>query len=154
MIDITVKIDLKDFQRGLQQAPAVAIAEISKAIQKSLITVHSQALKEAPVNKGGGGGNLRQKIAPPKMTSRLRGEIVSRAPYSIYVHEGTRPHIIIPINKKVLANKRTGEIFGKIVHHPGTKPNPFFTRAIQQTKNKVDQFFKTASLNIIKEITK
>lgn len=151
MINVTVKIDMSKFETFIRRAPALTVSEISKAIQKSLITVHNQALKEAPVGKMGG-GNLRQKIQPPKMTSRLRGEIVSKAPYTIFVTEKTNPHIIRIKNKKVLANKRTGQFFGKEVHHPGTRANPFLMRAVKNSEAKTKQYFKVASLNIIKEI--
>ena len=79
--------------KGLKKSPEVAVKELSRALGKSMVITHSQALKEAPVNKQGGGGNLRQNIKQVRKT-QLSGEIDSRAKYSGYVHEGTAPHII------------------------------------------------------------
>ena len=83
------------------------------------------------------------------MISRFKGEITAFAKYSAAVHEGTSPHIITVVNKKVLANKRTGQIFGKTVRHPGTRPNPFFDRAIEASMNDIQKFVSTALQNII-----
>lgn len=48
--------------------------------------------------------------------------------YALYHHEGTRPHIIRPRYKQALAFQYRGRtVFAKVVHHPGTKPNPYLT---------------------------
>lgn len=149
MVNIKIKIDgLDEFALGLKRQPQETIKELSKAVQKSVLQVHSQSLKEAPVNKQTGGGNLRQNIRS-KMISKLSGAIEAWAPYSIFVHEGTKPHEIRTVNKKVLANSRTGQIFGKRVMHPGTRPNQFFIRAIERSRAKIEEFFATALKNVL-----
>ena len=151
-VQIKVQIDgLNKIMEGLKRAPETTIEETSKAINKSVNLIWNQALKEAPVNKQTGGGNLRQNIRG-RMTTKMSGEVEARAPYSIFVHEGTSPHDIEVRNKQVLANKRTGQFFGKLVHHPGTRPNPFFTRAINNCRTKINEFFKTAIDNIFKSL--
>jgi HK97 gp10 family phage protein len=153
MSNIQIKVTgLKELQTALKKAPELTVNEIGKAVRKSLETIRTQSLKEAPVNKGFGGGNLRQKISGPRMESKIKGMIVSEAPYSAAVHDGSRPHEIRPKQKKVLANKRTGQFFGQLVHHPGTKPNPFFTRSIEKTKDKVNGYFKKAMDNVLKTL--
>lgn len=152
MVNLKVTITgLDKFAEGIKRAPQETVKELSKAVQKSVLTIQNQALKEAPVNKSFGGGNLRQNIKS-RMISRLSGVVEALAPYSVYVHEGTRPHEIRPVTKRVLANKRTGEFFGKLVHHPGTRPNPFFVRAIERSKNKIAEFFQTAMINVAKTL--
>lgn len=47
-------------------------------------------------------------------------------PYALLHHEGTKPHIITPQNGKILHFRQgTRSVFTTIVHHPGTKPNPY-----------------------------
>jgi len=150
MVEIKVQMEgLKELQEAFRKAPKLSLEETSKAVQKTVLTLQKQSMKEAPVNKQSGGGNLRQNIRS-KMTSKLSGVVEAKANYSIFVHEGTAPHEIRPVNARVLANKRTGEFFGKLVHHPGTRPNPFFIRAINASKKQITEFFNQAVVNVFK----
>lgn len=149
-MNINVEIKgIEPLKDAFAKAPTQVINETSKAIQKSILQIQNESMKEAPVNKSFGGGNLRQNIRARMMT-KLSGIIEALAPYSFWVHEGTAPHIIRAKNKSVLANVRTGQFFGKVVHHPGTKPNPFFTRAIRNSGSKIEDFFTTAIKNVLK----
>jgi hypothetical protein len=150
MPDYEIKFDENwdRVKQALRDEPAKAFLEINGAIEKSIIRVHRNALVEAPVNKQSGGGNLRQMIS--KRTSGLFGEVVSGAKYSIYVHGGTNPHPIEVKSKRVLANKRTGQVFGTRVNHPGTKANPFLARAVQDSLPEIKYFFAKALENIAK----
>ena len=60
--------------------------------------------------------------------------------YAPFVHEWTKPHIILPKFKKALhwVDKKTREDrFATEVHHPWYKWNPFFTNAVQQNESKI-----------------
>lgn len=85
------------------------------------------------------GGNLQADIKVwDDNISSLEIEVGNSdiTPYAIFVHEGTKPHIIRPKNKKGLANKKTGAFFGKEVHHPGTKANPYLQNAVDNYDSK------------------
>lgn len=48
--------------------------------------------------------------------------------YSLFVHEGTAPHVITPKKAKVLSFVIDGErVFTMEVNHPGTAPRRFLT---------------------------
>ena len=92
----------------------------------------------------------RRIAAPPRRidTGRLRnfiqiveiprgGVIVQRigtdVEYAIFVHEGTRPHIIRPRNASVLAWRGpTGMVFARSVNHPGMAANPFLRDGLHE----------------------
>lgn len=62
------------------------------------------------------------------------------ASYAKFVVEGTAPHEIRPINGGVLAFEVAGKlIFTPLVHHPGTKPNPFMDNAAEGTMERVGE---------------
>ncbi len=144
MIEVKVKIEgLEAIEAAIKKAPRETATELRGAINKSIEKLANQTVKEAPVNKQSGGGNLRQNIMYG-FRSILSGIVESKAPYSAYVHEGTRPHTIEVKHKRTLANRRTGEIFGPKVQHPGTAPNPFLTRAYEKVKGQIDSYFETA----------
>lgn len=141
MADIKVTIvNAEAIKATFQKYPREMSTELHSAIGKSIKQVQSKAMREAPVNKQSGGGNLRQSIRA-SMTGALSGVVEVGVQYATYVHDGTRPHIIEVRNKKVLANSRTGQVFGRKVNHPGTRANPFLQRAVDQAKPDIDRYF-------------
>jgi hypothetical protein len=113
------------------------------------------ARREAPVGKS---GTLRRAIhrSPVRQTTRGRWTVTvgeddstltaSGAHYGAFVQKGTRAHLIRPRYRKALrfAGAQTrdrkgrfgarGVVFARGVHHPGTHPNPYMQRAIQQVR--------------------
>lgn len=62
----------------------------------------------------------------------LEGVITCDHPATIYVLNGTRPHIIRPRRKKALRFEVDGRVvYAKIVHHPGTRANNFMAEALR-----------------------
>lgn len=154
MIEYKVKIEgLDKLVDGLNKSPETVISELNKAVTRSVALLQNQTIKEAPVNKQGMGGNLRQSVKS-RMTSRISGAVDVNAKYAIFVEEGTAPHDIRPKNKKGLANIRTGQFFGKLVHHPGTKANPFLQRAMDIVTPRIKDLFQQAIDNALKKISK
>lgn len=98
------------------------------------------AREEAPVGKGPTAGNLRNQIRV-EQSRDVSGkystgyDVVSNADYSVFVHEGTRPH-------KIEGKPLLGFMWPKIgqfvvfhsVNHPGTKPNRFMARAVRRAR--------------------
>jgi hypothetical protein len=91
----------------------------------------------------------RAKILAPVDTGRLRSSgkirysgffgfrpkatVVFDVDYAEAVHNGTRPHTIRPRNAQALRFVIGGRVvYAKVVHHPGTKPNPFLERAVRE----------------------
>jgi HK97 gp10 family phage protein len=146
-----IRIEIKNIdavQTVFRAAPLKMTDEIHKAIQRSILTIERNVKREAPVNKKPGGGNLRQSVRS-SMLGVASGTVEVGAEYGIYVEGGTRPHQIRPVRKMVLANRRTGEIFGRLVNHPGTKANPFFSRGVDQSRADIDRFFIKAVQNAL-----
>lgn len=147
-MNIKLQLDTKEFDRFVNAYPVIVVKELNEAIQKSAYKIESESKREAPAVSG----KLRQMITTA--LSYLRGVVSANALYSIYVHEGTKPHIIVPKNRKVLANKRKGIIFGKRVQHPGTKPNRFIVRAVENSKETIEGYFQKGLENTIKQAVK
>src|SRR5579872_2579686 len=82
----------------------------------------------------------------------LKGSIGPTVSYADFVYSGTQPHIIQAVNKKVLANTETGQIFGKIVHSPGSAANPFLDRILAASENQAQQIFQDAVNKVISNI--
>jgi hypothetical protein len=85
-----------------------------------------------------------------KQVLNSEGVVGVAASYGKAVVEGTAPHEIRPTNGNVLAFMIAGKmIFTPIVHHPGTKPNPFLQNAIEEAQSKVDVTFAELWLELV-----
>ena len=85
-----------------------------------------------------------------KQVSGSEGVVGVAASYARVVVEGSAPHEIRPANGNVLSFMVAGKrVFTPIVHHPGTKPNPFMQNALEEAQNKVDTTFAELWLELI-----
>lgn len=53
------------------------------------------------------------------------------ADYAEYVNDGTVPHLIESHGPWPLRNRATGQVFGRTVHHPGTRGYHFVERSVE-----------------------
>jgi len=131
--------NLPKLQEALAKFPSIAQPIIQSAIVASqAILAKFTTSATVPVrtgyllqNWGFDIGNLQARWYP-------------KAAYAPFVEFGTAPHIIKPVNARVLANAKTGEFFGTLVHHPGTKANPFMERIVASAQPEVDSMFVQA----------
>jgi hypothetical protein len=59
------------------------------------------------------------------------------APYAEYVNNGTPAHLIESTGPWPLRNRASGQVFGPVVHHPGTKAVHFIERAAESLGGQV-----------------
>ena len=82
-------------------------------------------------------GYLRNSIGADR-----RGEDILIGPhagYGRYVNDGTRPHEIRSHGPWPLRNRASGQVFGPLVHHPGTVGSHFIERtAAEMDGTRVD----------------
>lgn len=79
------------------------------------------------------------------------------APHGPFVHQGTRAHTIFPKNKKALrwAPQGGGAFhFAKVVHHPGTKSDPFLYNALRNKQDDIRNIFAKYTKMALKEVIK
>lgn len=134
-------IGIPQLQRRLKAIDAVAGRPLLRKIQ---IDATANAKRAVPRKTG----HLGRTIGPGGLTDSYT-IVKATANYAAYVELGTRPHIIRPKNKKVLAwganrrlsgatRKGSAMIFARVVHHPGTKPQPFLVPgAVAAVKSNV-----------------
>ncbi len=151
-MEVSIEIqNLDKLKAAFQKAPAIATREFGTAIEKTAFKIEGDAKRNAPVNKQSGGGTLRQSISS-KMTGKASAVIQSKAKYSAYVDQGTKPHIIRVKNARVLANRRTGQIFGKVVWHPGTRAQPYFSQSVKNNESFMNNELGNALQNVLNAI--
>lgn len=64
----------------------------------------------------------------------LHADIGTTVDYALYVEFGTKPHIIESHGPYPLRNRKTGQVFGRRVRHPGTTAQPFLRPALDSIR--------------------
>jgi len=103
-------------------------AQFKKAFNMALDGIGNDLINElvrvAPVDTGFLRESMRHEVVDGKLNIHM-------PEYAFFVEFGTAPHIIKPVNAKSLHWKNGGkDVFAKVVHHPGTDPNPFIRSTI------------------------
>ena len=102
-----------------------------KLIERLTDVAWASAFYGAPVKSG----YLASTIY--KQVSNGEGVVGIGASYGKFVVEGTAPHEIHAANGRVLVFMVAGKrIFTPIVHHPGTKPNLFMKKAVDEAQGQ------------------
>lgn len=130
--------------RGLPQLRKRLFA-VQKAPKPILARVQLDAVKAAKDLVPRKTGNLSRSISRGSLTPTF-AIVKATANYAGYVELGTRPHEIRPNRAKVLAwasspsgrrlsgtpRRGAAMTFARLVHHPGTKPQPFLVPGAQK----------------------
>lgn len=123
-----------------------AISDTRKLLQKLQTETAANAKRLVPRKTG----NLGRSIVPGYLSAR-DALVVARAGYAAAVEKGTRPHEIRPRNKQALrfpargvsttlggrvrsaaARQPGAYAFATLVHHPGTRAQPFMLPGAQK----------------------
>lgn len=106
-------------------------------VEATVNYAYADMMSRAPVRTGALLGSIQ------KQSAGLSGSVGPTVPYAIYVEYGTMPHEIRPVNARVLAFEVGGKmVFTPIVHHPGTKPDPFIQQTVEDTKAKIPELWQ------------
>jgi hypothetical protein len=139
--------NLPQLQEALANYPEISAPIIQSAVvaSQAIMAKHTNA-STVPIKTGYLSQNWGWEVGT------LQARWYPKATYAPYVEFGTAPHEIRAVNRRVLANAKTGDIFGPIVHHPGTKANPFMERIVADAQPEVDALFVGALDRINEQI--
>jgi hypothetical protein len=147
-MDFQVRIEGADqLIAKLAQAPSIAAPILQRALSASQAILAKYTVKGIVPWRT---GFLTQSFRAELTTAFLRW--FPTASYAPYVEFGTKPHVITAKNARVLANRQTGQIFGKRVNHPGTRPNPFMERIVSAAQPDIDKMFGATLSQIVQAI--
>jgi hypothetical protein len=128
-------IEFEVFRSGLDLsvvASEIDSSFIPRVIGRLADVAYGLVFWGAPVKTGYLASTVYKEVSDREATVGVA------ASYAKFVVEGTAPHEIRPINGGVLAFQLGGRmVFTPLVHHPGTKPNPFMDNAAKGTMDSV-----------------
>lgn len=134
-MDIKIEgLSQEDFERLIRKARQA----IALAIKYTATEVWGNIRKEAPVDHGRLAGSFQLD-----QVDDLTYRIWSGVEYALAVHEGTKPHVIEPKNKKALYWDGAKHPVRRVMH-PGTQANPYADRAIEQASSRMNEFISRA----------
>jgi len=100
--------------------------------------IENRARLYAPVNTGNLRGSITSAVVSRGLT--VSGTVGTPVHYAVYVHEGTRPHEILPRTPGGVLTWKAGpgsgenragpRLYARRTFHPGTRPQPFLRRAM------------------------
>jgi hypothetical protein len=140
--------ELKAFTKAMREYQSIAEPIMQKAVEAAAYEVQKKAVRGTVPWRT---GFLTQSFGFRPLVGRLFAAVGPTANYALFVHEGTAPHIIRPNTAKALFWPGAPHPM-KSVRHPGTKPNRFLTRMVEQAKSAAEGHFKTALDRITGEI--
>ena len=146
LVAIEIK-NLSQLQQTLREYPRISEPILQKAIYASIAILAKHTTRPTVPFRT---GRLIQSFVP--RFARLQGRWGPTVRYAIYVHEGTRPHIILPRFKQALWWEGAPHPVKK-VHHPGTKPNPFMEKIRSNAEQEISGVFLQALNRISQEIS-
>ena len=116
----------------------------AKLIERLTDIAFEEAFWGAPIKTGYLASTVYKKVTDSE------GFVGVAASYAKFVVEGTAPHEIRAAEGGVLSFMVAGKhIFTPIVHHPGTKPNPFLQNATEKARGKVEETFAELWLELV-----
>ena len=127
-----VEIEVKNAEnviKKLSRLPPDAKQAMSRGLVIAGHLVEADAKRLCPVDTG----RLRSSITTEKIDWD-EVHIGTNVVYGPYIEYGTGPHDIVPVFAKALHFNKT---FAKIVHHPGTREQPFLRPALHQNASKI-----------------
>jgi HK97 gp10 family phage protein len=116
---------------------------LAKATLEAATVLTASAKRESPVKTG----RLRRSISY-QAGGQLRYVVAPAVPYAAAVHGGTRPRTIVPTTKRALFWKGARHPV-KRVNHPGSKGDPFMTRALSKSEPRIRQIAAAAGASIV-----
>lgn len=102
---------------------------VYRNMERRVRRVEREAIRRAP---GSVGQHIRASIQRGP-GGEFRGVIRSSHPASIFLVNGTRPHMIFPRRPDGVLRFTVGGqvVYAKVVNHPGSKPNDFLRQALR-----------------------
>lgn len=145
-MDFNITIEgLDKIIAGAEEAGANLQPLMKAALNKSAATVQGIAREQAPHRTGNLQRSILYQVDYPIANVNVNEK------YGLYVETGTAPHDIVPKNKKALFWAGAANPY-KIVHHPGTRANPFFARAVEMSQEPVKLIYQEVADTIVTQM--
>lgn len=124
-VSTSFNLDRSRVERMLRLPGGMVYRNMERRVRR----VEAEAIRRAP---GSVGQHIRASIQRGP-GGEFRGVIRSSHPASIYLVNGTRPHMIFPRRPGGVLRFTVGGqvVYARYVNHPGTRPDPYLRDALR-----------------------
>jgi len=150
--DIQVEIiGMDKLQKAFKESPKITTNRLNTAVKQGIYTLLANARKAAPVDQG-----FLRNAGMVTSFEILKGLLENKAPYALYVHEGTRPHYVPMGAIKGWAQRHgiPAYFVQRAILRKGTKARPFFKDSVEASQEDINKYFQDAVKNIVKDLAK
>ena len=148
-VDIIGAQELKD---AISSVNIVARQALIDAINKTAIDLERLVRSKAPHRHGGLWNSLHTDPATVTSTN-IEAKVGTNLAYAIYQEKGTQAHVVQVVNKKVLANKDTGQIFGTRANIPAMAGKFFMKQSKDEIKPEMTINLEAATKKIVNHLS-
>lgn len=139
-------VGLPELIAKFREAPSIAAPILQRALSASGAILAKHTVKGVVPWRT---GFLTQSFRAELTAGMLRW--FPTASYAPYVEFGTKPHVILPKNKKALYWPGAAHPVAR-VNHPGTKANDFMGRIVSESQEEINAQFGIALQQITQAI--
>lgn len=126
--------------------------KLKQAMVVATTSVQNDAKKKRVGSFKNQTGDLRRSISR-RVEGAHKGIVFTDMKYAPFVEFGTKPHVIRPKTKKMLAFKIGGKmVFARKVNHPGTRAYNYMKDAFEENKPKVTKIYDRLALEVVREL--
>lgn len=148
MYEIRIE-NLQELRSLFKKAPKAVSKELETATKEAGKLILRTEKEEVPVKTAQLKRSITFEYRP------ISASIYPTVKYAKPVHDGSKPHVILPTRKKFLRFKINGKwVYARKVNHPGNKPNKFVERTVNKTSSPVNKLFEKALEAIINALSK
>lgn len=148
-----LRIDgLDELKRNFDEAPEVLGKAAAEAMRKSTELVKIRARRKAGSPPIVFTGELARSIEATSTSKK--GKIIARARHGAPVEFGTRPHFppVAPLERWArikLGKPGLGFVIARKISVKGTKPQPFFEPAAEESIRDIERFFEQIGQKVV-----
>jgi hypothetical protein len=144
-----INIDIEGLD-AIRQEFARLVPEVRQRVLNGMAQVaFDTAQRQADTHTKTGALARSLRLRPEGDSAWIIDHNLQSAPHAVFVHWGTRPHVIRPRQKKVLrwaggTGRGTGFIFASFVRHPGYSGDPWLVKAADEAVRQFDAIVRRA----------
>lgn len=149
---LKIKTDFQKLADAFAKAPEETRQMVQKQMKIAVESIKDRASREHRY-KSRSGVLERDGIVTRVVENKGIVMLNSRVPYGVYVHQGTKPHIIQPSKKQVLRwSDGVRFFFARKVNHPGTQADPFLYNSAEKELPLIQSRFENALEKLVRDL--